>query len=613
MNDHSASIAAARRTRDRKYIRAVLIVCVIAALAFASWSVRDGYFNHLIKLTAINIAVVCGLNLLMGYAGQAFIAVAATFAVGAYASALAMTQLGLPFVVAWLGGALLAGIFGVLSGVTAFRLAGAYLAMVSIAFNVVVEEILVHWSDVTGGPVGVTGIPGPSFAGFALDNAAIAALATLVAAFAWLVVERLRRSAWGLAILAMRESEVAVRSLGIHTVALKSVAFFVSACLIGLSGGLYSHSIQYISPDVGTILTSIIFVLMLILGGMGTTWGPILGAVVLTLVPHFLADFQRYHLIVLGAILLVIIVTMPEGIVAAVEKYAARNRKRSAPAEAMPNSGATRKAKSFELDRSESDAARELAITDIHRSFGGVAALRGVDLSVAPNTVHGLIGPNGSGKSTLVNVITGLYRADHGAVRFGDSVLTGRSMTEIARAGIVRTFQTPQLFGQLTVMDNLKAAQFHRRAPGLLTSVLGLPAARRRDAQTVERARALAAALDLEHWLDEPAHRLPQGEQRKLEIGRALAAEPGVLILDEPVAGLTSEEGRMIGDLLQALRARGLTVLLIEHHMDVIMRVCDRITVLDRGGVIAVGTPTEIQHDDRVRTAYLGASPHQFA
>jgi len=246
-------------------------------------------------------------------------------------------------------------------------------------------------------------------------------------------------------------------------------------------------------------------------------------------------------------------------------------------------------------------------VRDVHRSFGGIMALRGVDITVEPGLIRGLIGPNGSGKSTLVNVITGLYRADRGSIVLGPVDLTGLGMTRVARAGVVRSFQTPQLFGQLTVRENLLAAQFSRQAPSLAAAVLDTPHNRRAFGASMDRAVELTRLLDLGAHLVRPASELPQGERRKLEIGRALDAEPSVLIHDEPAAGLSPEEGASLCQVLQALRDSGLAILLIEHHMDVVMRVCDRITVLDQGLVIAEGTPAVIREDARVRLAYLGS------
>jgi ABC-type branched-subunit amino acid transport system ATPase component/ABC-type branched-subunit amino acid transport system permease subunit len=577
--------------------KALLPIAAILLLA-ACWGIEDSYLLYLAKLLAINAIVVYGLNFLMGYAGQAYLAIGASFAVGAYVSALSMMQLGLPFPVSWLGGAILAGIFGVVTGLPALRLAGAYLAMVSIAFNVVLQEALVNWASVTGGAMGLPGVPPIGIGALVLDDHAVLALIVAVAITTICIAIAFRESLWGLAFVAMRESEVASRSLGIDTVRLKAVAFFVSSVIVGLAGGLYGHSIGYVSPDIGTIFASVNFVLMLVLGGIGTAWGPLIGAVILTLLPQWLFDFERYHLLVLGIILLVSIMLMPRGIASLVRR---RHTPEATPDVVDPAGGFTGLA---EFASGSGSAA--LVIDEIRKSFGGVDALRGVSLRVAPGTIHGLIGPNGSGKSTLVNVVTGLYRAGSGTVRFGERALGGQSMRRIAAQGVIRTFQTPQPFAELTVRENLMAAQFRHAAAGFIASLFALPASRRAAAQAADAAARLARALGLTALLDQHSGALPQGDQRRLEIARALAAHPGILILDEPAAGLSEVESEALCGLLDHLRREGIGLLLIEHHMDVIMRLCDRITVLDRGQVIAEGTPAEIQADERVRSAYFG-------
>jgi ABC-type branched-subunit amino acid transport system ATPase component len=469
---------------------------------------------------------------------------------------------------------------------------------VSIAFNVVLQEALVNWASVTGGAMGVPGVPPIGIGMLVLDDHAVLALIVAVALATIFVAIAFRKSLWGLAFVAMRESEVASRSLGIDTVRLKAVAFFVSSVIVGLAGGLYGHSIGYVSPDIGTIFASVNFVLMLVLGGIGTAWGPLIGAVILTLLPQWLFDFERYHLLVLGIILLVSIMLMPKGIASL-----ARRRRAS---DAKPNVADAAVGFTALAEFASGSGNAALAIEEIRKSFGGVDALRGVSIRVAPGTIHGLIGPNGSGKSTLVNVVSGLYRADAGTIRFGEREIGGQSMRRIAAAGVMRTFQTPQPFAELTVRENLMAAQFRHGAVGVTASLLALPRSRGATARAADAAARLARAVGLTPLLDQHSGALPQGDQRRLEIARALAAHPGILILDEPAAGLSETESEALCKLLDHLRSEGIGLLLIEHHMDVIMRLCDRVTVLDRGQVIADGTPAEIQADERVRSAYFG-------
>ena len=249
-----------------------------------------------------------------------------------------------------------------------------------------------------------------------------------------------------------------------------------------------------------------------------------------------------------------------------------------------------------------------MSLNGVSKSFGGLAALNGVALEIAGGTIHGLIGPNGSGKSTLVNILSGYYRADSGSGRLDGLEILDRSMVRIARSGLLRTFQTPQLFEDLTVLENLAVAQFRDRHSSLLAALLDLPASQRAAEQARVEAVRVARALRLEGVLDRRAGDLAQGDRRILEIGRALAARPKLLVLDEPAAGLPSAEIAKLCTLLEALRDNGLTLLLIEHHLDMIMRVCDRVTVLERGQVIADGTAAEIQKDEGVRRAYLGGN-----
>jgi len=586
-------------------VRAMLLVAAMAVAVGASLMIEDRYENYLARLTLINIIVVYALNILIGYAGQAFVAGAAIFAVGAYGSAIGVMHFGVPFAIAWPLGALLAGIVGIVSALPALRLAGSYLAMVSIAFNVVAEQVLILGGDITGGPVGLPAVPPVAFGAFTLGDSGTLALIAACAVLTIYCTASLRDSQWGRAAIALRESELAAKSLGIDTVWLKMAIFFVTSLMMGLAGGLYAHSTNYISPDIGGILASFVLVLMLVLGGIGTLWGPLLGACVLTILPQLLSSFQKYHLLVLGIVLLIAVTQMPKGL-AQPQDLLNRRRRRSNAGPAGGTQSASAVPDLLVLARPAADAGLTLSARNIGKRFGGVVALSHAAVDVRPGMIRGMIGPNGSGKSTLVNVLTGFYSPDEGTVTLGGRDIHRLSTSAIAQKGIVRTFQTPRLFSDLTVAENLSAGQFHHRPGNLLSALLGTPGNTGVNRQAAAESLALACALGLGGLLDQRAGDLSQGNQRQLEIARALAAHPAILILDEPAAGLSHEESMNLCTLLENLRAQGLGILLIEHHMDVVMRVCDRITVLNRGSVLAEGTPQEIRANAAVQEAYLG-------
>jgi branched-chain amino acid transport system ATP-binding protein/branched-chain amino acid transport system permease protein len=580
---------------------------VLVGVAVLCWVFPSGYGNLMIRLVAINLLVVCALNLLMGHGGQAFIAVAATFAIGAYASALGMMKLQLPWIVALAFGGSLAALFGLIASLPALRLSGAYLAMVSIAFNVIVEEVLVHWQSLTGGPVGLTGYPRGGPLGRDLSDAGMAMACCVVAACVWWWIDRLRRTPWGATIVAVRDSEVAARSLGIPTTRVKATTFLIATFLMGLGGALYAHSALYISPDMGGVFGSILFVLMLVLGGAGTRWGPVVGALILTLLPQLLLNLQKYHLFVLGLILLLCMIFMPRGIMAV--DFARWRSKRSSQALPAADS-AVDPAPAAEAPASTihpsipSDLLLE--VHEVSLAFGGIQALSQVSVTIRPGQVHGLIGPNGAGKSSLVNVVTGHYAATAGRVTLNGQDLAGLGMQRIARLGIVRTFQTPQLFRSLSVQDNLIVAQFPAMRPSWWAGILGTSKSLQDYEASRARAQTLAARVGLGSLMDRVAGELSQGQQRLLEIARALASDPGVLILDEPAAGLSTAEIQELSDLLVRLKKTGLAIFLIEHHMEMVMEVCDVITVIDRGHLLLHGTPAQVQASDAVRQAYLG-------
>ena len=582
----SAATAAAARGLP------ALGAALVGVLALSTLAPEQGYALNIVMQAATYAIAVAGLVVVLGYCGQISLAQAAFFGLGAYGVALGTVDGGLPFFAALLAGMALAAVFGVALGLASLRLGGHYLAMVTISFQQILTLVLNNWAGLTHGPDGVKSIARPVVPGLRLDtgNHYLALCLAALVGVTW-AVWRLRTTRLGRAMQAVRDNEIAASTCGIDVFRTKVLAFGVSAVLGGLGGGLFAGAFSYISPDQFGFADSIVLLTMALLGGVQSPFGALLGTGLLVILPEWLRFLRQVYLAVYGAAVILIMVFLPDGLWGLTHRL-----RRPAPVGA----GAVAPLPLLS-QRGTETAETALAIEGLAKHFGGLKALDGVNISVRRGTVHALIGPNGSGKTTFINVVTGLYRPTAGRIAIAGEDVTGAAPHRRTRRGLARTFQNIRVFRGLTVLENVVVGA---ERPG--NDVAEQPAL------VVERA---LAALDFV-GLRGDAHRmvgtLSYGTQRYVEIARALAGSPQVLLLDEPAAGLNLTEKGELGALLRRLKGHGLTVLIVDHDMNLVEQVADHITVLNFGRRIADGGPRDVLSHPDVIAAYLG-EPRQDA
>ena len=637
------------------------IVCVTAAaLLFPLINGNDADIDSAANALAF-AALALGLNIVVGFAGLLDLGYAAFFAIGAYAYGVASSwqlqpqwsNVWEPF--QWLdlvsrfhtaGGdvvhfqvsfwlmlpvaAAIAAFFGVLFGAPTLRLKGDYLAIVTLGFGEIVPIVARNTPSVTNGAMGLNGVAAPRLFGydFGVDATPYYYVGLALVAFLILTSQRLKDSRIGRAWMAIREDEIAAAAMGVDRVRFKLLAFAIGAAFAGATGTFYVAKLQTATPEMFMFPVSVMVLVMIVFGGIGSVWGVVVGALVLQILQSwFLEDLSQWlhalgrlvniewlqHVelassieLIFGFILVLMMLYRREGLIPATRRVAPLSLDEQTtqigrggfdllPATAISNRVAT---------------GPLLEVSDLTVRFGGLVALRSVDLSVPAQTVVAVIGPNGSGKSTLFNVVTGVVPAGRGSIRFAGEEIGRLRPHAILERGIARTFQNIRLFPNLTVLENVMIGMHARLDTGPVGALLRLPANRREEAAAREHAREILALFGnrLVPRADHLAASLSYANRRRTEIARALATQPKLLLLDEPTAGMNPAETLELADQIQSLNRHGLTILLIEHKLDVVAMLADRVIVLDHGEKIAEGTPETVRRDEEVIRAYLGRS-----
>jgi branched-chain amino acid transport system ATP-binding protein/branched-chain amino acid transport system permease protein len=563
-------------------------------------SSNPSFYLQVVSVAVCSAILTISLNICMGYGGLLSLMHTGMQMVGGYAIAILAVKQGWNGWLALIAAAVIGAIFAILVILISLRATYLYFGMITLAVNLIAMEAVRHGGELTGGYNGLFGVFAPGIPSGMMSAEGFYRVMITILILAYIVQRNLIFSGFGRNTMALRESSETATALGISPNMHRVKVFGVSGALAGLAGGLLSIQIGYAVADIGDLNNGLIFFVGLFLGGVGTLAGPVLGVALVAVIDFMIRGTGQYRTLVLGSILLLTMIILPRGIVGT---YRASRYGSPRSREVMPG-----EADNYHLDIAVKNVTKGevlLEAKDVVKHFGGVHAVDGISVQFKAGEIHGIIGPNGSGKSTLISALTRYHELTSGSV-----VLHGteadKKPFKVARNGVTRVFQIPHLFERVSVLDNVLTGMYRRDKYSIFDAIFRTPRYLKANSRSVAEAKALLSLAGMLGMEELAAGSISHGQKRLLEVIRAVATEPKILILDEPATGLTKEEMQSLTSLIRTLAAGGMCVVLIEHNVAFLMDLADIVTVIQSGKVIAEGTPQEVQKNERVLEAYLG-------
>ena len=561
---------------------------------------NPSFYLQVVSVAVCSAILTISLNICMGYGGLLSLMHTGMQMVGGYAIAILAVKQGWNGWLALLAAAVIGAIFAILVILISLRATYLYFGMITLAVNLIAMEAVRHGGELTGGYNGLFGVFAPGIPSGMMSAEGFYRVMITILVLAYVVQRNLIFSGFGRNTMALRESAETATALGISPNMHRVKVFGVSGALAGLAGGLLSIQIGYAVADIGDLNNGLIFFVGLFLGGVGTLAGPVLGVALVAIIDFMIRGTGQYRTLVLGSILLLTMIVLPRGIVGT---YRASRYGSPRSREVLPG-----EADNFHLNIDVKNVTKGEILLEAHdvvKHFGGVHAVDGISVQFKAGEVHGIIGPNGSGKSTLISALTRYHELTSGSVTLLGAEADKKPF-KVARDGVTRVFQIPHLFERVSVLDNVLTGMYRRDKYNIFDAIFRTPRYLKANSRSVAEAKALLSLAGMLGMEELAAGSISHGQKRLLEVIRAVATEPKILILDEPATGITQDEMHSLTNLIRTLAAGGMCVVLIEHNVAFLMDLADIVTVIQSGKVIAEGTPKEVQKNERVLEAYLG-------
>ncbi len=579
-----------------RWILLFALVPLVAVLPVPDFWIFQLNYIGLYALTCIGLVLLTGVSGLTSFGQAAFVGI------GAYTTAWLTLNMGWsPWLTLWVGLGL-TFVSALVVGMITLRMSGHYLPLATIAWGLSLYYLMGNL-DALGKYDGLLGLQSLSIGSFDIGQGRpFFVLTWLILLAAALSMVQLLDSRAGRAIRSLKNGTQMAEAMGINTFRYKVTAFVMAALLASVAGWLLAHFQRTVNPSAFGLKMGIEYLFMAVVGGVGYIWGAIVGAGLIklmddylqVLLPKLIGTSGSYEVIVFGVLLVLVLKYLPDGLWSLVARYMPR-RDREVDWEHADHLSETHKPQRGEL---------LLDVQDIRKQFGGLVAVNDIRFQIHAGDIVGLIGPNGAGKSTTFNLITGVLPLTSGAVQFRGETISGLPSREILRKGMARTFQHVKMIPDMTVLENVAIGGYSRGHTGVLSGMLGTN--HEEEKRLFKLAQQQLERIGIGHTLHEQAGNLAMGQQRLMEIARALCADPALLLLDEPAAGLRHKEKQDLAAVLRQLQSEGVSILLVEHDMDLVMQVCDKLVVMEFGTLLLEGTPKEIQESPVVRAAYLG-------